>query len=122
MADLERFFRHSPDLVLDAAADALVVEGNEAMVDAKQQTPVDLGVLRASGTVFPVERSRTGASIELGFGGAASGYAVVQHERLDYHHPTGKAKFLEDPVLKHATTLGRTIANEVERALRKFAR
>ena len=120
--DLERFCARALDAVMDAGTRALTVEGNEAMTDAKQQTPVDVGTLRASGTVFPPERSATRATVTLGFGGAASDYTVPVHERLDVSHPTGGPKYLERPVLARAPRLGRAIAREVESALKRFAK
>ena len=122
LGGLERFCARALDVVMDAGARALVVEGNETMTDAKEQTPVDTGTLRASGTVFPPERTATRATVSLGFGGAAT-YAVPVHERLDVSHPNGgNAKFLERPTLARAPSLGRAIAAEVERALKRLAK
>lgn len=50
-------------------------------------------------------------------GERASSYMVAVHERLDVYHPTGKAKFLEDPVrayqTKYAGRAANIIRNEV---------
>lgn len=95
-----------------AAAATLFSEANVIMGVAKQQTPVAIpetytpsaykrltpGALRASGHVsLPVVAGDV-VSIELGFGDGSTTYAIYVHEILWYHHPVGKAKFLEDPV------------------------
>ena len=120
--DLDRYLRRASAQVLDAAEDALVMEANEMMTEAKAQTPVDTGTLRGSGTVFPAKRKRDGVEVELGFGGAAAGYVIPVHQRLDVHHPVGNALFLERPVLAGSRRLRQRLHNEIERALRKAAR
>jgi hypothetical protein len=70
-------------------------KGESIMTEAKEEVPVDLGTLRASGSVLS---EAGGDQIILFFGGPSAPYALVQHERLDYQHREGtKAKFLEDP-------------------------
>jgi hypothetical protein len=45
-------------------------------------------------------------------------YAVVQHERLDFHHPNGrKAKYLETPWRENAEKFAELIAFQIKRAL-----
>ena len=118
--DLAKFFRQAPDAVTDGLERGLVIEANEMMADAKEQTPVDTGTLRASGTVGTPDRSGSGVSVDLGFGGAASAYAVVQHEGVHLRQVVGTSKFLERPVLARAGELGSVLAREVNRELRKF--
>lgn len=66
---------------------------SEMLPEAKSQCPVKYGPLRDSGNVI-----RDGNSVLIGFGkGPSQKYAVVQHERMDYHHKVGKAKYLQDP-------------------------
>ena len=69
------------------------------MPEAKKQAPHDLGILEASGMVALPKISGTTVTVEIGFGGAASDYALRQHEELEWHHPQAgkKAKYLEDP-------------------------
>jgi hypothetical protein len=52
------------------------------------------GSLRASGRLF-IERVGKIVKAIFSFGGPAIDYAVVQHERLDYLHTTGQAKYVE---------------------------
>lgn len=77
---------------------ALYGLGNEIMTDSKRRVPVDFGALKGSGYVtMPVADART-ITVELGFGGPAKAYAVVQHERTEFHHEVGEAKFLENAI------------------------
>jgi len=66
---------------------------DDLLSDAKSEAPIKTGTLRRSGFVRKISNG-----YEIGFGGEASNYAIVQHERLDFSHPRGgKAKYLEDP-------------------------
>lgn len=57
--------------------------------------PIDVGNLRDSGYVRGPFQTSNGWAIEIGFG---EEYAWIQHERLDYYHPHGQAKYLEEPL------------------------
>ncbi len=99
------------------------------MTDAKMTyVPVDEGELRASGHVVSDE---TKLEVTLGFGGPAGignqggetnnervGYAIVQHEELDYSHRVGGAKYLERPLMAAIPRLpediGRDIREDIE--------
>jgi len=90
------------------------------MAEAKARTPVDTGTLRASGHVAPPDVGASLVKVVAGFGGAASDYAIVQHERLDFNHPSGEAKFLERPFLERAKMMPRSLARGVELALKRL--
>lgn len=69
--------------------------GEEILTDVKASSPghgvpVDKGILRASGMVEQPEP----LAVDISFGGAAAPYALVQHERLDFHHTVGEARYL----------------------------
>ena len=69
--------------------------GEEIMTDIKSSAPghgvpVDTGALRATGRVEQL----TPTLVELGFGDDAVDYALVQHERVDYQHTVGEARYL----------------------------
>lgn len=82
----------------DGMGKALYQEGNDILRAAKVLTPVDTGVLKGSGFVNRPEVTGAEVSVTLGFGGAASAYAEVQHEELSYYHkPPTQAKYLEQP-------------------------
>lgn len=90
---------------------ALYREAEHIMTRSKAEfVPVDTGVLRASGHVEQPQQTPGGVSVTLGYGGAASAYALVQHERMDYQHTVGQAKYLSTPVLQAAAGLGQRIA------------
>jgi hypothetical protein len=70
----------------------------------------------------PLEQSGT-ATVDESKGQAAvsfdTPYAVVQHERLDFHHPKkGQAKYLEQPFHEEAETMKALIAAQIRRSLR----
>ena len=59
----------------------LYQEAEGIMTTSKQShVPVDAGVLKTSGFVRPPEARGAAVSVELGYGGAASAYAVYVHE------------------------------------------
>ncbi len=70
--------RVSPILMLGRA---LYREAERIMADSKQHhVPVDLGTLKGSGHVQLPVVSGTRVVVTMGYGGAASGYAVYLHE------------------------------------------
>lgn len=73
----------------------LRVIGEELKTDANASrpghgVPVDEGVLRSTGRVTGPE----GNEVEWSYGGAAAPYAIVQHERLDFRHTVGEARWM----------------------------
>ncbi len=119
-AQLRRALLEAGALAPPALAAAGVIEMEKVMAEAKSQTPVDTGVLRDSGNVLPPSISPGSVEITAGFGGAASDYAIVQHERLDYSHPSGNAKFLEAPFLAAAPQMVVGLAAGVRAALSRL--
>jgi len=100
------------------AARALKREGEKIMTTSKQRfVPVDLGPLRASGFVQPVVIVGNRISVTLGFGGAASAYALIQHENMEFQHTRGGPKFLERPVNNAARRVAVAVGRAVEEAL-----
>jgi hypothetical protein len=66
------------------------------------------GTLKASAYIEGPLVGGSEVSAEIGFGGEAEAYALVQHERLDYAHPRGgQAKFLEQPLVAWLERFGR---------------
>jgi hypothetical protein len=82
---------------------------------AKERTPVEFGTLRDSGLVDPPTSGFGYVKVELGFGGAASAYAIYVHEDLDAHHDVGQAKFL-------SSAMDDTAADFLEEVGANFAR
>lgn len=108
-----------------AARRGLYVGLEFVMTDAKMNyVPVDMGVLRASGFVMLDE---TKIKAIIGFGGPAGsgnmgetnvedvGYAIVQHENLDYRHKVGEAKYLERPLFAGIPRIGEEIVNVIKK-------
>lgn len=115
--ELKALLHRYSDRAAPAMGSALYEEANNIMRDSKAEAPVDLGVLRASGTVKSPEVSANGVMVEFGYGGAASAYAWIQHERMDYNHTVGNAKYLEGPALRAANGMGARLAAIVRRVL-----
>lgn len=117
---LRRALDMAGPLATKALESAMVLEQEAVISEAKARTPVDTGVLRASGTVLPPEVRGTEVSVTAGFGGAAAGYAVIVHERLGVHHPVGQAKFLESSFLERAPRIPANLAKRVEAAWQRL--
>ena len=107
--NLVNLARHASADVAGAAYEEMEIE----MAEAKQRTPVDTGVLRASGFVNPPARRGRAFEIVLGFGGPAKDYAIPQHERLDYFHEVGQAKYLESVLDENRDQYPQRIARRV---------
>ncbi len=107
-----------------AIAGPLRLEAEEIMTKAKRNTPVDLGTLRSSGHVRkPVFKGKT-VSVTLGFGGAASAYALAVHEHPSRYSPptwrggvsftSGGPHFLSRPMKEARKGLGRRLARNMK--------
>lgn len=111
---------------VDVLTDVLRDDSLIAFRNSQRMTPHADGPLRGSGVVQPP--SVTGSSVEilLGYGGAASAYALYQHENLDLRHPDptnphsdpkGQAKYLETPVRDQTKGLAGRLRAELESRL-----
>lgn len=117
------------------AASALYQEAEIIMSDAKEHyVPVEHGALRSSGFVQPPKTEGETATVVLGFGGAASAYAIAVHEHLSGSSPRswriaeaagrpvrfspGGPKFLERPLMAAARHLAAHIGDRIRAALR----
>lgn len=109
--------RAMADKALASLEHGVRVEAERVMTESKKQTPVDQGTLRASGQVSPPTRRGATVTVELSYGGAAAAYALIQHEREDYHHTVGSAKYLERPVNEAKAGFGKRVAKHLERDL-----
>lgn len=98
---------------------ALYEEGEEIMGRSVEEfVPVDLGALRASGHVTQPKSMGDETVVELVYGGPAAPYAVIQHERLDFDHNVGQAKYLEIPALEAVPGMAARIGGRIARRLR----
>lgn len=112
---------------VEVLVEVLRTESLLAFRDSQRRTPHATGVLRSSGVVRPPAVAGTHVEVELGYGGAASKYALRQHEDLSLNHPDpsnpnsdprGSAKYLETPVRNQTRGLAGRLRSELERRLR----
>lgn len=115
---VQRQLRAMPDKALKALSAGVLQEGEIIMTQSKRIVPVKDGHLKNSGTVAsPVVRGDT-VVVELGYGGDAKAYALIQHEREDFNHPgQGTAKYLERPVNEAERGFGKRVAKTLEKRL-----
>lgn len=72
---------------------ALFEMGLKILNDAKARAPFDTGELRRSGQVEPPKDTYRGPEVLLAF---LAKHALPQHERTDWRHEKGEAKYLEN--------------------------
>ncbi len=107
-ADVNKFMQSlsiAGDRQIAAARQALDEFGEHVLGDAQQLAPVGGGLyspndpapgtLKASAFTLPAEVSNGKIKKESGFNTV---YAEVQHERIDFRHDQGEAKFLENAI------------------------
>jgi len=115
---------------VQAALVRAMIENTEDLLGrSMRDAPVKEGFLRGSGTAEVLVNGKRVSGQDTGSGeGARRGvvgvvafnmpYALVQHERLDFHHPKGgKAKYLEDNLKQRATLYADNMGQHVAGAL-----
>lgn len=98
--EVNRLIRSVERLAEDAAQDFTVYlrdAGEEILLDVKttrgnRGVPKDTSALADSGRVERTQIRKR--EVKISFGGAAAPYALAQHERTDYFHPQGEARYL----------------------------
>ena len=86
--------------------------------NSQRLVPVKTGTLRRSGTIVPPRKKGTKYEVVIGYGGAASAYALQQHENLRYKHKEGKsAKYLEIPTQQQSEKMPEAIKNRLKRII-----
>lgn len=95
---------------LNRAATALKAE-------SQARVPVDETDLRKSAATHDASEQSLEAAVTYD-----TPYAVIQHERLDFHHPTdhnpgAQAKYLERPAVEMRHDLGAIVAAEIRREM-----
>ena len=124
----------------EAGLKALRTGAEAILTEAIDETPIDTGTLRRSGTVtvggLPdgaqvYEAAESGRDMKDAFPGPEgkekavyisfnTPYARRQHEELGYNHPLGgKAKYLEDPFNRNKDKVLKYAAKQVKKALEK---
>jgi hypothetical protein len=124
----------------EAGLKALRTGAEAILTEAIDETPIDTGTLRRSGTVtvgaLPdgaqvYEAAESGSEMKNAFPGPEgkekavyisfnTPYARRQHEELGYNHPLGgKAKYLEDPFNRNKKKVLQYAEKQVKKALEK---
>lgn len=97
---------------------ALLEEARILMRESLNQVPVLNAVLKTSGDVLlPVKDGRM-IVVKLGYGGAASAYALYQHNApagWNYTKPGTKSHFLSDPVQQGIPGIQRNLVKRIGR-------
>lgn len=125
--------------VLGGKRGQMAVEGGvfewaeDVLGDAKELAPVDLGFLRNSGfaltknfrslgpdAIPPPAALNKATSVNAVIGFSAV-YALIQHERTDFNHKVGQAKYLEQPAKAKSARLPKVVAARVQREVVKLA-
>lgn len=118
----EKFFRFAkryPDFV----GAGLYQETEIETTECKKRAPVYVGppgpgkpipgVLRGSIHTEGPFREGTRIWTKVVAGGAASAYAVPQHERTDYFHKVGQAKYIESVILESRPFMATRVARRI---------
>ena len=124
----------------EAGLKALRTGAEAILTEAIDETPIDTGTLRRSGTVtvgaLPdgaqvYAAAESGTEMKDAFPGVAgkekavyisfnTPYARRQHEELGYQHPRGgKAKYLEDPFNRNKKKVLKYADEQIKKALQK---
>ena len=123
----------------EAGLKALRTGAEAILTEAIDETPIDTGTLRRSGTVtvgaLPdgaqvYEAAESGSNMKDAFPGPEgkekavyisfnTPYARRQHEELGYQHPRGgKAKYLEDPFNRNKKKVLKYADEQIRKALK----
>jgi hypothetical protein len=140
MANNKWRIKEAVEIAEEAGLKALRTGAEAILTEAIDETPVETGTLRRSGTVtvgaLPdetqvYEAAESGSDMKDAFPGKVgkekavyisfnTPYARRQHEELGYNHPLGgKAKYLEDPFNRNKKKVLQYAEKQVKKALEK---
>ena len=140
MANNKWRIKEAVNIAEEAGLKALRTGAEAILTEAIDETPIDTGTLRRSGTVtvgaLPdgarvFEAAEAGNEMKDAFPGQEgkekavyvsfnTPYARRQHEELGYNHPLGgKAKYLEDPFNRNKNKVLKYADKQVKKALEK---
>jgi hypothetical protein len=115
--DVIRQLDQMGEAMQQVASDAVVDYAFAIMGESMEECPHDTGDLRRSNFVDEVEDVGMIISLVMGY---ALYYAVYVHENLFARHPNGgKAKFLEDPMMRYAPGFPQFVADRLSEAIRE---
>lgn len=92
MAAMQALASRTPTI----AAEALEVEADIELAASEPLVPELSGDLKDSGKRHPAVIADGDISVRITYGGPTVPYAVIQHEKLQYEHDDGEAKWLEN--------------------------
>lgn len=119
MDRLIRLLATGGERAVPALARGLHDEALEVFATSQTLVPFDEGVLSASGQVHAPSVSGGDVVVEITYGGNASAYAAIQHERDDFAHDPGRqSHFLQDPFEAAASGLADRLSDRVDAILR----
>ena len=140
MANNKWRIKEAVKIAEEVSLKALRTGAEAILTEAIDETPIETGTLRRSGTVtvgaLPdgaqvYEAAESGSDMKDAFPGPEgkekavyisfnTPYARRQHEELDYNHPLGgKAKYLEDPFNRNKEKVLQYAEKQVKKALEK---
>ena len=140
MANNKWRIKEAVKIAEEAGLKALRTGAEAILTEAIDETPIETGTLRRSGTVtvggLPdgaqvYEAAESGSDMRNEFPGPEgkekavyisfnTPYARRQHEELGYNHPLGgKAKYLEDPFNRNKKKVLQYAEKQVKKALEK---
>jgi hypothetical protein len=99
---------------------ALTEEASLVMRKSQQQVPVKDGFLKASGEILPPKFSYGFVKVTMGYGGAASHYALYVHNSPYEKHWTKsgtKSHFLSDPLTDQIPQIESTLIKRIGRIM-----
>ena len=97
---------------------ALYAEGQFIIAASTRIAPWDKRILIGSARVLAPVVSGTIVSVTLGYGGAASKYAEVQHDKYPHKRKPGRQwHYLIDPVRQREALMKTTISNRMSQLL-----
>jgi hypothetical protein len=105
---LERTYPDKMELAITVEAELIMTRSKSSFV------PVRLGALRTSGHVEKAERVGRIVLVRLVYGGVSAPYAIIQHERLDFQHKVGEAKYLERPLNQAVPGMAKRMARTLD--------
>lgn len=95
--------------ILKAAEQGVSKAADDVLDRSNEKVPTESGALRASGSV-----EAQGLTADISY---TAPYAVVQHEKTEYRHDDGQAKFLEQALLSSPDQVLQVIAAEIGGAI-----
>jgi len=112
-----KFTWHGPRIATafkEGSVEGLTMATEHLLKVSRDQVPLEEGNLERSGRA-DVDAASMRGSVSYGSGVSAD-YAVIQHERLDLHHDSGRnAKYLENAVNSEQQTMAALIAGALRR-------